>query len=269
MPQDVLCLNTDGVGERDHLDRIHSLLVMKTFELFLRSKYFSAWLTSEQSSLVSDKTIISNPIVTTQIQGETIGNNSISNIEINDSFKRTLIDGKKDIMKVINSQSWLTQLLAVAETLPVPFSMSTADLRRPGFPLIFVNKAFEKLTGYDRSEILGRNCKFLQEPHGKGSTIYPLSGKSPEIIKLRASLANAIPVKIRLTNFRKDGSPFYNKLLLKPIFDQFGNYCFVIGLQFPDSEPIDGIWSNQAGTNENLFKMLPDQIYIDDVNESI
>lgn len=55
---------------------------------------------------------------------------------------------------------WLRSLVLTMENLHIPFSMSSARSDRPGFPLIYVNKAFERLTGYDRREIMGQSCKY-------------------------------------------------------------------------------------------------------------
>jgi hypothetical protein len=60
------------------------------------------------------------------------------------------------------SGSWLASLLVAVETLPVCVSIASASRDRPGFPLIYVNHFFEVTTGYSRSDIVGRNCKFLQ-----------------------------------------------------------------------------------------------------------
>jgi PAS domain S-box-containing protein len=91
-------------------------------------------------------------------------------------------------------------------------SLSTASKDRPGFPLIYVNTAFEVTTGYLRKDIVGRNCRFLQR--GKGE---------PEAVKLLAdALRDAQPVKVPITNFRRDGTEYSNLLAMKPIFDENG-----------------------------------------------
>ena len=93
-----------------------------------------------------------------------------------------------------------------------------------GFPLIYVNKSFETMTGYERSIIIGKNCKFLQpeEPPRKEILQYVL---------MRNSLEMAKPVSVVITNYKANGTPFYNLLALKPILDKNGNYLFVLGIQ--------------------------------------
>ena len=74
-------------------------------------------------------------------------------------------------------------------------------------PLIFVNAAFERLTGYSRHEVLGKDCRYLQ-----GN-----SRDQPEVVRIRAAIAAGEPVDVTLRNYRKDGSAFWNRLSLRPI----------------------------------------------------
>ena len=76
--------------------------------------------------------------------------------------------------------------------------------------------------------------------------------------RLRDALRNKQPVKVAITNFRKDGTPFRNLLAMKPIFDTDGNYAFVLGMQFDIGEED----ANPAKVNmiDNLFRVLPDTV---------
>jgi PAS domain S-box-containing protein len=122
--------------------------------------------------------------------------------------------GQLDTM--LGCNEWLRALLSSLENIPVCVSVAAATSASRGFPLIYVNKSFERATGYQRSEVLGKNCKFLQT--GKhGETAEPES-----IAKLTTALAAKQGIKITITNFRKDGSPFRNLLAVKPIFDEKG-----------------------------------------------
>jgi len=76
-----------------------------------------------------------------------------------------------------------------------------------GAPLVYVNTAFEELTGYSRDEALGRDCSYLQ-----GS-----ERDQPEVARIRHALKSASPVDVTLRNYRKDGSAFWNRLSLRPI----------------------------------------------------
>lgn len=74
-------------------------------------------------------------------------------------------------------------------------------------PLLYVNKAFERLTGYARYEALGKDCRYLQ-----GS-----ERDQPEVASIREAIGTAEPVDVTLRNYRKDGSVFWNRLSLRPI----------------------------------------------------
>ena len=67
---------------------------------------------------------------------------------------------------------------------------------RPGFPLLYVNKAFEAVTGYPRREVVGRNCRFLQ--HGRSDPL--------QLARISDALRNALPCRAVVSNRRKDGS---------------------------------------------------------------
>lgn len=61
-----------------------------------------------------------------------------------------------ELDKMLAGTSWLSGLLSSIESLPVCVSLAAASRTMRGFPLVYVNAAFETTTGYDRSEILGQ-----------------------------------------------------------------------------------------------------------------
>ena len=99
--------------------------------------------------------------------------------------------------------------------------ITVADMRSPDHPLIFVNRAFERLTGYDRRELLGRNCRFLQGPDTD-----PLA-----VARVRRALADGAACTVTLSNRRRDGSSFLNELHLAPVHDEAGTLVSFIGVQ--------------------------------------
>ena len=100
-----------------------------------------------------------------------------------------------------NCISWLEDFLAYAEDHSNSISLATARKDRPGFPLIYVNKAFERITGYSRADVLGKNCRFLQ---CEGT-------EKEEVQKMAVGLATATVVRVAITNRRKDGSCTYSQ----------------------------------------------------------
>ena len=109
----------------------------------------------------------------------------------------------------------------VASLSSNPFATIVTDNRKPDNPIVAANDAFFDLTGYCAEEVIGRNCRFLA---GIGS--------EPEAqAALRVAIAEGTPAVVELWNYRKDGSPFRNALMIAPILDNFGNAVFFVGSQ--------------------------------------
>ena len=95
------------------------------------------------------------------------------------------------------------------------------DARRPDNPICAANRAFELLTGFPVAEILGRNCRFLR---GTGS-------EDDAAGELRAAVREARPAMAEIMNYRRDGTPFRNAVMIAPVFDGDGELCYFIGSQ--------------------------------------
>lgn len=100
------------------------------------------------------------------------------------------------------------------------------DPHQPELPIIFANRAFHTLTGYDEDEVIGRNCRFLQGP---------LTDQR-EVDKIRAALRSEDVVVVELLNYRKDGSTFWNALHLGPIYRDDGTLIYFFGSQWDVSD---------------------------------
>lgn len=87
--------------------------------------------------------------------------------------------------------------------------------------LIYVNPAFERLTGYAADEILYQDCRFLQgDDREQGG-----------IDVIRKALVQGQAVRTVLRNYRKDGSMFWNELSITPVFDEASELTYYIGIQ--------------------------------------
>ncbi|OYW46230.1 MAG: histidine kinase [Novosphingobium sp. 12-63-9] len=99
--------------------------------------------------------------------------------------------------------------------------------RLPDNPIVACNSAFVSLTGFAREEVIGRNCRFLKGPETE-----------PELLdQLRAGIAARTPVIVDILNYRKDGTPFRNAVMVAPIFDAEGVLEFFIGSQMEITAP--------------------------------
>lgn len=102
-------------------------------------------------------------------------------------------------------------------------SVVISDPSRPDTPIIFVSDEFEGQTGYPPEEALGRNCRFLQGPD-----------TDPDAIKaIRKALATNTEITVDILNYRKDGSKFWNRLEIRPLYDEQGTVVFYAGVQNP------------------------------------
>ncbi len=95
-------------------------------------------------------------------------------------------------------------------------------------PIVYANKAFEDICGYPQDEIIGRNCRFLQGAD-RGQ---------PELDRLRAAIKSGEPVEVTLRNYRKNGELFYNRLVVKPLFDERGNVVYFLGVQYDITDQV-------------------------------
>jgi PAS domain S-box-containing protein len=95
------------------------------------------------------------------------------------------------------------------------------DPRMPDDPIVYVNPAFEKISGYPVDEVLGHNCRFLQGE----------DRDQPALDELRAALSEERESRVVLKNYRKDGTPFWNELYVSPVHDEEGRLTNFVGVQ--------------------------------------
>jgi PAS domain S-box-containing protein len=95
------------------------------------------------------------------------------------------------------------------------------DPNLPGNPVIFVNPAFTRITGYRAEEAIGRCCRFLQGRDTDPDTV----------ARMRRAIAARRPVHLTVRNYRKDGRTFWNELSVNPVFDDRGQLIHFIGIQ--------------------------------------
>lgn len=102
-----------------------------------------------------------------------------------------------------------------------PLAMVLSNPRRADNPLELANPAFCGLTGYSESEIIGRNCRFLA-----GESTDPAATE-----KIRVAIRSRRPVLVDILNYRSDGSPFRNGVMISPIYGAEGDLAWFLGSQ--------------------------------------
>jgi PAS domain S-box-containing protein len=120
-----------------------------------------------------------------------------------------------------------------------PIATVVSDPTQADNPLIAVNAAFCALTGYTEAEVIGRNCRFLRGPDTENG----------QTEKLRTAVYGQHAALAELINYRKDGSPFRNAVMIAPLFDDDGKLELFVGSQIevlPEEGSIGLVRQQQA-----------------------
>ncbi len=102
-----------------------------------------------------------------------------------------------------------------------PIGITISDPSLPDNPMVYINEAYEELTGYDADLALGRNCRFLQGP----------DTEEEAVAEMREAIEAREPVDVEVVNYREDGTPFWNHVTIAPLFDEDGNLTHFVGFQ--------------------------------------
>ena len=109
------------------------------------------------------------------------------------------------------------RLAAAVEAADVAVVISDPSL--DDNPIIFVNPAFSRITGYAAEEAIGRNCRFLQGPESDLDSLRHVG----------EAVAESRSIEAELLNYRKDGSTFWNLASICPVFDEGGSLRYWVG----------------------------------------
>ncbi len=93
--------------------------------------------------------------------------------------------------------------------------------RLPDNPIVYVNEAFLEMTAYQRHQVIGRNCRFLQRDDRDQIAIE----------NIREAIRTEQPITTTLRNYRRDGSIFWNELTVSPVHDERGTLINFVGIQ--------------------------------------
>lgn len=116
---------------------------------------------------------------------------------------------------------------AAVETTRMP--MIVTDPKRPDNPIIFANNAFIEMTGYDRSEIVGHNCRFLQG----------IETDRQIVAQVRKAIDEETEIAVEIVNYKKDGSSFWNALFISPVYNEAGELIYFFASQLDVSRRRD------------------------------
>ncbi|WP_256300854.1 PAS domain S-box protein [Haloarchaeobius salinus] len=141
----------------------------------------------------------------------------------------------------------MSRKLQAIDTAPIGISLS--DPGQPDNPLVYVNEGFEELTGYSESDVVGRNCRFLQ---GEGTAREPAA-------RLRRGIDAEEPVTVELRNYRQDGSEFWNRVTVAPVRSDDGTVSSFVGFQQDITE--QKRYEQQLGLTSELLETVPSGVF--------
>jgi PAS domain S-box-containing protein len=127
-----------------------------------------------------------------------------------------------------------------------PVAMLVTDPTQPDNPIRLANAAFSALTGYEKSEIVGRNCRFMTGPDTDPAA-------SDE---LRKAIQQERPAVVDVLNYRRDGTPFRNGVMITPLFDINGKLEWFLGSQVDLGKPETGGLAPRKRRAESCISLL-------------
>lgn len=137
---------------------------------------------------------------------------------------------------------------ALLETIGLtPIASVITNPRQADNPIEVANPAFCALTGYREAEILGRNCRFLAGP----STEPWLREQ------IRSAIQARRPVLVDILNYRSDGTPFRNGVMVTPLFDADGELAWFLGSQVDLGMNAPALFNDRRARAAALVKSLP------------
>ncbi|KAF1970300.1 hypothetical protein BU23DRAFT_570884 [Bimuria novae-zelandiae CBS 107.79] len=155
----------------------------------------------------------------------------------NSPFMRDLVEGLAEVYCMSDPNLPDNPLVFASEGIWDASTNSSFSIR------LHSRAEFYNTTQYNHEYVIGRNCRFLQGPGTSRAAIGRVS----------RALRNGHEISELLLNYRRDGSPFLNLVLMDPLFDQRGNVCYHIGAQIDITRLLEG------GKGLESFKQLLDQ----------
>ncbi len=125
--------------------------------------------------------------------------------------------------------------------------VTLADPDMEDAPIIYANKAFERLTGYTQEEIVGHNCRFLQGQDREQDARYQIA----------EAMQKNSAVEVTLRNYKKDGTLFFNHLKIIPLFDKKQRVIYYLGVQYDITKQVQA--DQEINTLTNLLNAIQKQ----------
>lgn len=129
-----------------------------------------------------------------------------------------VVGGMLDVTRQRRDESDLRLLRRAVEA--TENGIVITDARAADDPIVYVNPAFSRITGWQAEDCIGRNCRFLQGDERD----------QPARADIRDAIAQAREIRVQIRNYRRDGTPFWNELRMAPVRDQDGALTHFVGI---------------------------------------
>jgi len=168
---------------------------------------------SYQAALNGEETTVE-----TSVAGRTLVLRALP-VRDDDGVVRTAIGMTQDITERIQREEELRWKSRALDEAPV--GVTITDPKQEDNPMLYANRRFCELSGYERDTVLGENCRFLQGPETDPDSVSAV----------RSAIDSERPISIELLNYQKNGTAFWNQLNIAPIRDDTGSLVNYIGFQ--------------------------------------
>lgn len=125
--------------------------------------------------------------------------------------------------------------------------VTLADPDLDDAPIVYANKAFERLTGYGQEEIIGHNCRFLQGDDREQEARQEIAD----------AMKNHEAIEVTIRNYKKDGTLFNNRLKITPLFDRKQRVIYYLGVQYDITEQVNA--SNEIKKLNDLLQIVSEK----------
>nr|AML78741.1 putative LOV domain-containing protein [Neckera douglasii] len=129
------------------------------------------------------------------------------------------------------------------------YNFVLTDPRLPDHPIVFASEGFLRMSGYERHQVIGRNCRFLQGPDTDRGTV----------AEIRDAIREERACQVRILNYSKEGTPFWNLFHLAPVFASDGRVVHYVGVQTPITNELASVGTESCTVEGTPFRGEADE----------
>ena len=162
-----------------------------------------------------------------------------------------MVGAMQDITKIREEEEHLRLLESVIKHTNDGVMITEA---KENHPIVYINEAFTKVTGYTITEIYGKNPKIFQGPKTDKS----------QFSKMKEAIKNWQPYELTVINYKKNGDEYWNNFSISPVMNDKGEYTHWISVERDVTEQIKANeeLNNQKKFNEDILNNIPTDIAV-------